>query len=209
MVVLLLGVFTAGVGVADPNVDKFRSLETPDGWEISIGKTEENLDRWPPLNAAAFSREAFVSVTANGAINGKGHTPIRSGVISVGLMIGCNTDVSPGLTAGLSGTLGANLGVLGQGTASQYPAGTLGGNAGLNAGITPSIQVTLRPGTITTVALGSKPMAAATADLAMKDVALHVDSCMGQVAMRSIASLTVSTANRDDTVTVYGEPQWF
>ncbi|BAW09741.1 conserved hypothetical protein [Nocardia seriolae] len=99
--------------------------------------------------------------------------------------------------------------MLGSGTAAQSPSGTLGGNAGLNAGITPSIQVTLRPGTITTIALASKPMGAATGYLALYDVALRVDSCIGQVAMRSVAALTVSTTTADDTITVYGEPLSF
>ncbi|MEC3916236.1 MspA family porin [Nocardia sp. CDC160] len=207
--VLIVGVSSAGAGFADTTIDKSRMKETPEGWEISIAKTEENLDRWPPLNAAAFSREAFFSATVSASIDGHGRTPVRSGIISMGLMIGCNTDVSPGLTMGMTGTLGANLGALGTGTVTQYPAGTAGLNGGVNAGVSPMVQVTLRPGTITTVALAAKSMAASTADLAVEGVALHVDSCMGQVAMRSIATLTISTATRDNSVTVYGEPVSF
>ncbi|WP_282779334.1 MspA family porin [Nocardia sp. CC201C] len=185
-------------------------MTTADGWDITVTKSRENLERWPiALNAAAFSREGFLSVMAVGEIGGQGRSPVRSATIAVGLMIGCNTDVSSGMTLGMAGTLGANLGVLGSGTASQYPSGTLGGNAGLNAGITPSVQVTLRPGSITTVALGSKPLAAATGYLALYDVALRVDSCVGQVALRSVAALTVSTAAADDTITVFGDPLSF
>lgn len=206
---VVIWVAVAGSGTADTTIDKTRTRTTADGWEITISKTDENLERQPPLNAAAFSREAFLSVLARGDIGGQGRVPVRAYTIAVGLMIGCNTDVSPGMTAGLSGALGANVGVLGSGTAAQSPSGTLGGNAGLNAGITPSIQVTLRPGTITTIALASKPMGAATGYLALYDVALRVDSCIGQVAMRSVAALTVSTTTADDTITVYGEPLSF
>ncbi len=209
LAVLLLGVPAGGVGFADPSIDKDRTIETPEGWAISVTKTEENLDRVPPLNAAAFSREAFFSATASAVIGGQGSTPVRAGMLALGLMIGCNTDVSSGLTLGLNANLGANLGVTGNGTLSQSPSGGVGGNAGANAGVGGNVSVTLRPGTITTVTLASKPIAAATGDLALKEVALHVDSCIGQVAMRSIASLTVSTATRDDSVTVYGEPQSF
>ncbi|QIS02324.1 hypothetical protein F5X71_08315 [Nocardia brasiliensis] len=207
--VLLLGVPAAGVGFAEPGIDKAQTMQSPEGWEISIAKTEETLDAVPPLNAAAFSREAFLSVTASATIGGQGTTPVRAGVIAAGVMIGCNTDVSPGLTLGLNANLGANLGASGNGTLSQSPAGTAGLNGGANAGLGGNVQVTLRPGSITTVTLASKPIAAATGDLALKGVALHVDACIGQVAMRTIASFTVSTATRDDSVTVYGEPQSF
>ncbi|WP_194838002.1 MspA family porin [Nocardia sp. XZ_19_369] len=184
-------------------------MQSPEGWEISIAKTEETLDPVPPLNAAAFSREAFLSVTASASIGGQGATAVRAGVIAAGVMIGCNTDVSPGLTLGLNANLGANLGASGNGTLSQSPSGTAGLNGGANAGLGGNVQVTLRPGSITTVTLAAKPIAAATGDLALKGVALHVDACIGQVAMRTIASFTVSTATRDDSVTVYGEPQSF
>ncbi len=87
-------------------------------------------------------------------------------------------------------------------TISQFPAVTLGASASVSS----NISTTVKPGGITTVEIRTKPLAGARASIAVDQVQIKVDACMGPVSLRSFATARISTPEADDTVSVYGDP---
>ncbi|MFI9508395.1 MspA family porin [Nocardia sp. NPDC052566] len=198
--VLLIGVGAAGSASADPVADKYRQVLTRDGWTLSVSKTGETLDRWPNLAGSPVSREGFVSLEAVAEITGSGRRPVTAGTITLGYQIGCAVDVSNGVTLGLGFSIGPNASV----TISQFPGVNIGGQASVN----PNISTTLKPGAITTVPFGSKPLAESQGSISAGQVEIKVDACAGQVTIRSFATAAISTPTADNSITVYGDPIW-
>ncbi|MVU81407.1 hypothetical protein GPX89_29715 [Nocardia sp. ET3-3] len=197
---LLGAAWTAGSASADPIADKYRQAITDDGWTLSITKTSENLDRWPNLANSPVSREGFVSLKAITEVTGSGGQPITSGTVTLGYQIGCAVDVSSGLTLGLGFSIGPNASV----TISQFPGVTIGGQAAVN----PNISTTLKPGAISTIAFGSKPLAGPRGSITAEQVEIRVDACAGPVTIRSFATAAISTPTADNNISVYGDPIW-
>lgn len=195
----LLAVFAAPAS-ADPLADKARAVDTDDGWRLTVTKTAENLDRYPNLAATMFTREGFVAIKGVAEISGAGTVPVQQGTVSLGYQIGCQVDVSTGLTVGMGLSVGPNASV----TISQFPGATVGGSAA----VTPNVSTTLKPGSITTVGFGTKPLAGPRASITADQIEVKVDACMGPVTLRSYVTARISTPTADNTVTVYGDPIW-
>ncbi|ATL69593.1 MspA family porin [Nocardia terpenica] len=188
----------AGSAAADAMPDKQRQVVTDDGWTLSITKNHESLDRSGSLNGSPTSHEAFGSVGAVADVTGSGSKPVTGGTITVGYQLGCQVDVSSGVQLGLNVQVGPNAGV----TIGPAPGVSVGGSAIVQ----PSITSTLKPGAITNVTLGTKPLADQHGSITVDQSYIKVDSCLGPVTMRTFATATVSTSANDNTVTVYGDP---
>ncbi|MCU1644079.1 MAG: hypothetical protein JWN03_4354 [Nocardia sp.] len=192
---LIIGTF--GTASADPVADKSREVITDDGWQVRITKVAENLDRVPNLAASPFTREGFVGLEAVADISGHGRVPVDSGNMTLGYQIGCQVDVSNGLTVGLSAAIGPNIGI------------SVGGvNAGASALAIPTVSFSPKPGTITTVPFGTKQLSGAHGSITADQVQIKIDSCMGPVSLRSYAIVSTSTADADNSIAVYGDPIW-
>ncbi|WHU46508.1 MspA family porin [Gordonia sp. L191] len=197
---LAVAASVAGVGFAgaSPNTfaDRQASKVTDDGWRVTAIKSQEQVRSVPPLNQSSWTREGFLSLKGEAAIGGTGAVPIQSGTVAAGFQIGCNTDVTSGVTVGVSGGPSANLNV------SYPPAVTIG------ATVTPNIATTLRPGTIADIPFGSKKMQTGKAGITADGVHVKVDGCLGPVAVRAYVTVAVSTALNDNTINVYGQPHY-
>ncbi|PPJ34146.1 hypothetical protein C5E45_02885 [Nocardia nova] len=188
---------TSAIAVADPVADTSRDAITDDGWQIRISKLEENVDRVTNLAESPFTREGFVKLKAVADITGNGRVPVDAGNLTLGYQIGCQVDVSNGMTVGLSAAVGPNISV------------SVGGmSAGMSALAIPSLSFAPKPGTITTVPLATKQLAGAHASATVDQVQVKVDSCLGPVSLRSYAIVSTSTADADNSVAVYGDPVW-
>ncbi|MFI9505398.1 MspA family porin [Nocardia sp. NPDC052566] len=187
---LLLGTGTAS---ADFVADKTRTSDIDGGGSLTVSKTMETVDRVPNLAATPTTREGFVSLRAIAEFAGG---KADAGDISFGYQLGCQVDVSSGLTMGLGFSFGPNANL------SIKDGPTIGASAA----VVPNIQTTLKPGTITSVVFGTKPLAGPRASITAEGVEVKVDACMGPVTMRSFATATVKTAAADHAVTVYGDP---
>ncbi|WP_226887390.1 MspA family porin [Nocardia brasiliensis] len=196
--VLLAGIWGAGAVSADPIVDKNRETVTDDGWILAVTKTGENLDRVPNLAATMFTREGFVSLKAVAEVSGGGSAPISAGSLGLGYQIGCQVDVSTGLTLGMGFSVGPNASL----NISYPPSVSLGASAS----VSPNISTTIKPGSIATIDFGTKPLAGPRASITAEGVEIKVDACMGPVSLRSFATARISTPTADNTVTVYGDP---
>ncbi|MFI6041446.1 MspA family porin [Nocardia sp. NPDC051321] len=189
-----------GTASADAVADKTRVVATDDGWTLTVTKTAETLDRYPNLAATMFTREGFVSLKAVAEVTGKGNQPVNAAVVSFGYQIGCQIDVSSGLTTSLGMSVGPNASL----NISYPPSVSLG----VNASVSPNVSTTLKPGSIATVEFGKKALASGRASIAMDQVEVKVDACMGPVSLRSFATATMSTPTADNTTTAYGDPIW-
>ncbi|WP_230596250.1 MULTISPECIES: MspA family porin [Nocardiaceae] len=192
----------AGSASATPTLlaDKFASTVTDDGWTLDLTASNLSVNPVPNVATTAFTREGFVSAKVTGTITGAGGTAVKTGYIEQGLQIGCQIDVSSGLGVGLGFSFGPSVGV----SISGVPSA----NLGVNASVNPSIQATIAPGTITTIALGTKDLEASKASITAENVHVKVDACMGPVTVRSYAQFAVSTATSDNSVFVYSDPTW-
>jgi hypothetical protein len=226
VVVLLCWSLSGGVAVADsPNLenvtDQFK--DTPDGWRLHVSLYNVTITSVPNMAATAFTREAYVSATAEvwvEALHPDDSTPSGSEVtqrsISLWLQQGCQTNLSV-TTLSENATAGSSLSgtAAGGGAPSISPSGT--GNTN------PSIQQTLQPGNVTAKNLQNK----AYPDLkvvppqplippwvgpgwsndkltvSVRNWNLAVDSCAGPVSFRFIAEATMSTRRSDDAVDAF------
>ncbi|WP_411157366.1 MspA family porin [Nocardia terpenica] len=197
---VVAAVWGAGPAAAEASADKSRTTDTDDGWRLSVTKSMENVDRYPNLAATMFTREGFVSLKAVAEVTGSGHQPVSAGTVSFGYQIGCQIDVSSGLTLGLGVSFGPNASLN-----ISYPPSV---SVGANASMSPNLSTTLKPGTIATVQFGTKPLAGPRASITVEQVQVKVDACMGPVSLRSYATAQISTPTADNSVTVYGDPAW-
>ncbi|WP_234391025.1 MspA family porin [Nocardia suismassiliense] len=196
--VLLAGMWAGGVAGADPVADKHRETVTDDGWTLAVTKTEENLDRYPNLASTMFTREGFVSLKAIAEVTGAGAAPVSAGSLALGYQIGCQVDVSTGLSLGMGFSVGPNASL----NISWPPSVSLGASAS----VSPNISTTLKPGSIATIDFGTKPLAGPRASITAEQVQVKIDACMGPVSLRSYATARISTPAADNSVTVYGDP---
>ncbi|NMO04316.1 MspA family porin [Gordonia sp. TBRC 11910] len=192
------GVAGAGIGVAAPNsfADRSVSKVTDDGWRVTAVKAREEVRSVPPLNQSSWTREGFMSLKGEAVISGSGRVAVDAGTVTAGYQIGCNTDVTSGLTVGVMGGPTAQMSI-------SYPPALIVG-----AQIMPNISTTLKPGTIADIPFGTKKLAGPTAGLTLDGVHVKVDGCLGPVSVRAYVTVAISTKTNDNTVNVYGKPHY-
>jgi hypothetical protein len=167
-------------------------LDTPDGWHIEVTGSNETQLPVAPLTTAISSREYWVAGTFTGKITGSGKTKLTGGTLEAGEQIGCGIIADEGqINTGLSLTPGIRIPFTGTGPS-------------LGTGISLEGKVHLKPGTVTTVAIGKKSFKGTTARVTITGVRIKTDQCAGQSFIRSYATLTSSTDNTDDIITYLG-----
>ncbi|MFW0790427.1 MspA family porin [Gordonia sp. CPCC 205333] len=172
------------------------SKRTDDGWLVTASKLNEKVRSVPPLDQSPWTREGYLSLKGTADIRGTGKVAVNSGALSVGFAVACNTDVTSGVTLGVTGGPTAQMSI-------SYPPAVI-----LGAQVMPNISTTLRPGTISDVSFGSKKLAAAHAGVELDGVHLKVSGCLGPVAVRAYVSVAISTPLNDNTIHVYGTPHY-
>lgn len=202
---VVCGAAIAGVIGAAPAVvsaapssfaDRSVTRTTEDGWQVSAVKAKERVRSVPPLNQSPWTREGFVTLRGEGRIGGAGRVPVDAGQMSFGLQIGCNTDVTSGVTIGVMGGPTAQMSI-------SYPPALIVG-----AQVLPNISTTLKPGVIADVPFGSKRLAGPKAGITIDGVHIKVDGCLGPVALRAYTRVAISTRLNDDTIHAYGQPHY-
>ncbi len=188
----------AGAGTAAPATfpDHQVSKTTADGWRVTAIKADEEVRSVAPLNQSPWTREGFLSLRGEGRITGAGRIAVSAGTVTAGFQIGCNTDVTSGIT------LGVTAGPTAQMSISWPPALIVGAQASGN------ISTTLKPGTIADIPFGTKKLADPTAGLTVDGVHVKVDGCLGPVAVRAYVTVAISTPTNDNTINVYGQPHY-
>lgn len=194
------GLTDAATAIAEPKdmAPQQYSRTTRDGWHLEIRLENERVNSVPNLAAATNSREAFITLSGTATATG-GSNPITDSLFLIGYQLGCQSDVSSGLQIGGSAGIApsVNVGVL--------PLQTVG--VGGSAGVSGFVQTVVQPGVIVNLPLGNMVLSRGnTGALDLDNVHVKADACGGDVAVRSFASLRVSTETGHTEFAIYGDP---
>ena len=175
------------VASADPGV-----VTTPDGWTLTVVAKDETQLPVAPLTTAVSSREYLVGGTFTGTVTGSGKTTLAGGSLEAGYQIGCGIELGQVRLIGQAGisTSGSTL-------AGIVPTG-------VSFPLSGTIEIHVKPGSVTQVPVDKKTFKAAPVRVTLKDTHIKVDGCVGQSFLRSYATLTSSTTDTDDIVAYYG-----
>jgi hypothetical protein len=171
------------------------TLNTPDGWLLTVQARNESMEPVASLTNSPWSREYLVDGSFEGTVTGGGKTKLSGGTLEAGYQIGC------GITQDDIESISTVTGIAGIGipfaTGSIFPL-ILGAQAGNQ------IKIDLKPGTINVVPVGKKSFKGTKSHVNITGYRIKVDGCAGQSFIRSYATFTSSTDNTDDVVSYYG-----
>jgi hypothetical protein len=175
------------VASAEPGV-----VTTPDGWTLTVVAKDETQLPVAPLTTAVSSREYLVGGTFTGTVTGGGKTTLAGGSLEAGYQIGCGIELGQVRLIGQAGI--------------STSGSTLGGivPTGVSFPLSGTIEIHVKPGSVTQVPVDKKSFKAAPVRVTLKDTHIKVDGCVGQSFLRSYATLTSSTTDTDDIVAYYG-----
>jgi hypothetical protein len=176
------------VASADPGV-----VTTPDGWVLTVAAKDESELPVAPLTTAVSSREYLVAGTFTGTVTGSGKTTLSGGTLEAGYQIGCGIELGQ---VRLIGSIGLST------SGSALTGGLV--PTGISMPMSGTLEIHLKPGSVTNVSVDKKTFKAAPARVTLKDVHIKLDGCAGQSFLRSYAVLTSSTTDTDDVVGYYG-----
>ena len=174
------------------------TVNTPDGWTLTLGAKDEMQIPVPPLTTATSSREYLASGTFTGSLIGPEEP---RGVLEVGYEIGCGIDMSTSNGVTMAGSTGItpSLGVSG-------PLGALP-TAVLPVLSTPAngvITVGLKPGLVIVVPVDKKEFKSPDPWVMISNFHVKIDGCVGQSYIRSYAVLTRQTDQSDVVLSYVG-----
>jgi hypothetical protein len=174
------------------------TVNTPDGWTLTLGAKDEMQIPVPPLTTATSSREYLASGIFTGFLMGPEEP---RGVLEVGYEIGCGIDMSTsnGVTMAGGGGITPSLGVSG-------PFGALP-TAILPVVSTPAnglVTVGLKPGLVIVVPVDKKEFKGPEPWVMISNFHVKIDGCVGQSFIRSYATLTRETDQSDVVVSYVG-----
>jgi hypothetical protein len=168
-------------------------VTTPDGWVLTVVAKDETELPVAPLTTAVSSREYLVAGTFTGTVTGGGKTTLSGGTLEAGYQIGCGIELGQVRLIGQAGVSTAGSAI----TGGLIPTG-------VSFPISGTLEIHLKPGSVTTVSVDKKTFKAAPVRVTLKDVHIKLDGCAGQSFLRSYATLTSSTTDTDDVVAYYG-----
>jgi hypothetical protein len=176
-----VGATTAGADTFVPLPNGRNAFTTATGIAVDLTSTGEGATISPAVDSNGLTRTAWVSGTDFAKVNGA-----TSGSLEAGYLVGCQVDLSGGVSAG--------------GDIWISPPDSL----------SPEIasSFTIKPGQVATVKLGFKDLAPAAGAVgyAYRNLGIQVDGCAGYAEARAYANLTVANGAGSTVVTLYGRP---
>ncbi|MFD4462408.1 MspA family porin [Nocardia sp. NPDC058480] len=193
-----IGLSTIGmtpIASATPMAPHETTYHGPAGFELTLGHTEESYRLVPPLNAMPTNREVFLDNTAYVT------APLgATGDITSGYLVACAVDLtlSVGFNGGISASAGASIGF-----GSSGPDASVDIGPSITAGM--DLSLSLAPGEIKKIDVGSMSLGAGTTYLVNRDFHLMVGNCGGPLNVYSWATVTASTGQVSATNSVFGD----
>ncbi|WAC91892.1 MspA family porin [Mycobacterium sp. Aquia_213] len=186
--------------VAIPMPPKAVTKVTREGYQVEMRLEREAVTPTPNLAGAPNSHEAFITVTGTVTATG-GSSPITDSLLIIGYQLGCQNDVSAGLQiGGTGGTIPNGTVSLTPGSPSTTDLGNAGGGAGFG-------QTVLQPGVIVDLPLSNMTLNdKGQAALDIEDLHIKADACGGDVTIRSLLYLRISTKVAHTQYAIFGDP---
>ncbi|ATL66979.1 MspA family porin [Nocardia terpenica] len=157
---------------------------------FTVGTTNETVDRIPPLNMVATTREALVGYVSYGRVNGG-----AGGALKTGYHVGCAVTIQ-------NGSMAFNpQPSLGFGGSPTMPNGSLL--------LSPTVAVNVAPGEVKEVAVAEKALIPnQVVQTVIRDFHIVVNGCTGPVTIRQFTYLFAKSPQVDDSGAVFGDPTW-
>jgi hypothetical protein len=174
------------------------TVNTPDGWTLTLGAMDESQLPVPPLTTATSSREYLVRGTFIGSLKGPEQP---RGVLEAGYEIGCGIDMSTsnGVTMAGSSGITPSLGTM---TPLNGTASTL--LPIISTPVNGILSVGLKPGLIVIVPVDKKQFQGPHPWIMISDFHIKIDGCVGESFIRSYATLTRQTDESDVVLSYVG-----
>ncbi|MGW5450692.1 MspA family porin [Nocardia sp. NPDC003979] len=193
-----IGLSTLGmtpIASATPMAPHESTYHGPEGFQLTIGHTDQSYRLVPPLNAMPTNREVFLNNTAYVTA-----PPGATGDLSSGYLVACAVDLelSVGLDGGISVDAGASVGF-----GSSGPDGSVDIGPSISAGL--DLSLSMAPGEIKKIDMGSMPLSSGTTYLVNRDFHLMVGNCGGPLNVYSWATVTAGTGQVEATNSVFGD----
>jgi MspA len=175
----------------------------PDGWTLTVGARDEQLQTVNPLTTAVSSRSYEVSGVYVGLLNGPPGAEPPRGVLEVGYQIGCGIDMSTSQGVTLLGSAGLTPSIGLGGIAADSPLPEVL-NPILLAPASSSVALGLKPGIINVIPVAKKEFRGVNPWISVSGFRVKIDGCVGESFIRSYAVLTHSTDQSDAIQGYYG-----
>lgn len=190
-------------GAAPPADGKIASgtpvtVNTPDGWVLTLGARDESQVPVAPLTTAVSSREYL----ANGIFIASLAGPAEPrGLLEVGYEIGCGIDMSTSNGVTMAGSAGVTPSLGLSGPLGGLPTGML---PVISTPVNGVITVGLKPGFVLVVPVNKKEFKSANPWVMISNFHIKIDGCVGQSFIRSYATLTRQTDQSDVVLSYVG-----
>lgn len=185
----------APVASATPMAPHETTYHGPAGFELTLGHTDQSYRQVPALNAMPTNREVFLDNTAYVTAPAG-----ASGTLDSGYLVACAVDVT--LTVGLDGGVSVSAGAtIGFGSSGPDASADIGPS--ISAGL--DLNLSLAPGEIKKIDVGSMPLGSGTTYLVNRDFHLMVGDCGGPLTIYSWATVTATTPQVSATNSVFGD----
>ncbi|GEM34389.1 hypothetical protein NN3_53960 [Nocardia neocaledoniensis NBRC 108232] len=185
----------APVAAAGPMAPHETTYLGPAGFELTLGHTDESYRQVPALNAMPTNREVFLNNTAYVTAPAG-----ATGTLESGYLVACAVDLE--LSVGLDGGIAVDAGAS-AGFGSSGPDASVDIGPSIFAGI--DLSLTLAPGEIKKIDVGSMPLGSGTTYLVNRDFHLMVGNCGGPLNIYSWATVTASTPQVSATNSIFGD----
>ncbi len=174
------------------------TVNTPDGWTLTLGARDESQVPVAPLTTAVSSREYLASGIFIASLAGPGEP---RGLLEVGYEIGCGIDMSTSNGVTMAGSAGLTPSVGVSGPLGGIPTGIL---PVISTPVNGVITVGLKPGFVLVVPVNKKEFKSANPWVMISNFHIKIDGCVGQSFIRSYATLTRQTDQSDVVLSYVG-----
>ncbi|WP_280221431.1 MspA family porin [Nocardia neocaledoniensis] len=185
----------APVAAAGPMAPHETTYLGPEGFQLTLGHTDESYRQVPALNAMPTNREVFLNNTAYVTAPAG-----ATGTLESGYLVACAVDLE--LSVGLDGGIAVDAGAS-AGFGSSGPDASVDIGPSIFAGM--DLSLTLAPGEIKKIDVGSMPLGSGTTYLVNRDFHLMVGNCGGPLNIYSWATVTASTPQVSATNSIFGD----
>ncbi|WP_280297697.1 MspA family porin [Nocardia neocaledoniensis] len=185
----------APVAAAGPMAPHETTYLGPEGFQLTLGHTDESYRQVPALNAMPTNREVFLNNTAYVTAPAG-----ATGTLESGYLVACAVDLE--LSVGLDGGIAVDAGAS-AGFGSSGPDASVDIGPSIFAGT--DLSLTLAPGEIKKIDVGSMPLGSGTTYLVNRDFHLMVGNCGGPLNIYSWATVTASTPQVSATNSIFGD----
>ena len=192
-IAITLALVSAGNSSADTQVplpDGHDQTTSRDGVTVYVDRTGEHATISGSMASSPTSRNVWVSGVTTATVAPAPGVRVTGGTIETGYLLGCQVDISSGLSTG-TGEAGSYFNM-----PSSAPTPS----------IDPNVSLSLAPGKVVKAKVNTYDFDGLSGTTQYVDSTLAIEGCAGYAQARSYTNVTTHTNVMDDTITLWGAP---